>query len=171
MAPQRSFYSFKTSRREQLVDKPNMDRVFSLNEISDRFWSDAPDELSKMNRSESEWALQRFLQEAQQGSSPKQSSSASSDTESHTVVEIKTPSSNKNGKNVADVNGGNKTTVSFNVGAANGCASNALVDSEDYQTVLKNKLNLACAAVAMSRVSFFPFFFRFFTWVYSVGEI
>ncbi|KAJ0080251.1 hypothetical protein Patl1_23302 [Pistacia atlantica] len=135
-----------------------MDRVFPVNEISGQLWAKSPDESSKMNRSESEWAFQRFLQEAQEGSSPQQSSSAAAaacaDTKNDTVVEINNPHGNNNNKNVADVKGGNKTTVSFNVGAANGVAPNIPVDAEEYQTILKNKLNLACAAVALSRGAF-----------------
>ncbi|KAJ0014511.1 hypothetical protein Pint_20500 [Pistacia integerrima] len=135
-----------------------MDRVFPVNEISGQLWANSPDESSKMNRSESEWAFQRFLQEAQEGSSPQQSSSAAAaacaDTKNDTVVEINSPHGNNNNKNVADVKGGNKTTVSFNVGAANGVAPNIPVDAEEYQTILKNKLNLACAAVALSRGAF-----------------
>ncbi|XP_044482305.1 light-inducible protein CPRF2 isoform X1 [Mangifera indica] len=109
-----------------------------------------------MNRSESEWAFQRFLQEARQGSSPQQSSSAAAaacaDTNNDTVVEIKGLHSDRNNKNVADVKGGNKTTGSFNVAASNGVAPSIPVDAEDdYQTILKNKLNLACAAVALYR--------------------
>lgn len=147
-----------------------MDRVFSVNEISDQLWTDSPDESSKMNRSESEWAFQRFLQEAQEGSSPQQSSSAAAaDAKNDTVVEIRSPRSNNNNKNVADVKGGNQTTVSFNVGTAKGVAPNIPVEADDYQTILKNKLNLACAAVALSRVSFFLFFFSFFRF-FLIGQ-
>ncbi|CAN1285526.1 Light-inducible protein CPRF2 [Linum perenne] len=69
-----------------------------------------------MNRSASEWAFQRFLQEA--------SSAAASD---HSFVN------------------------------ANGTArppSEIPVDSEEYHAFLKSKLNLACAAVALSRGSY-----------------
>lgn len=128
-----------------------------------------------MNRSESEWAFQRFLQEARQGSSPQQSSSAAAaacaDTNNDTVVEIKGLHSDRNNKNVADVKGGNKTTGSFNVAASNGVAPSIPVDAEDdYQTILKNKLNLACAAVALYRVRFSLFYSDLLMWVYLVGE-
>jgi len=106
-----------------------MERVLSVDEISEQYWVAAKKESckskSKMNRSESEWAFQQFLQEA---ASP--SSSSSSD-----VKPEKDPDINMN--------------ITLNV------------DSHDYQTILKTKLNLACAAVALTRVSyFFAFFFN-----------
>ncbi|XP_061340441.1 light-inducible protein CPRF2 isoform X2 [Gastrolobium bilobum] len=89
-----------------------MERVLSVDEISEQyFWSDESCKSnSKMNRSDSEWAFQRFLQEA---------SSASS------TVDVKLAKNN------------------FPVS----------VDSDDYQAILKTKLNLACAAVALTRGS------------------
>ncbi|XP_027930705.1 light-inducible protein CPRF2 isoform X2 [Vigna unguiculata] len=98
-----------------------MERVLSVDEISEQYWVAAKKESckskSKMNRSESEWAFQQFLQEA---ASP--SSSSSSD-----VKPEKDPDINMN--------------ITLNV------------DSHDYQTILKTKLNLACAAVALTRGS------------------
>jgi hypothetical protein len=35
------------------------------------------------------------------------------------------------------------------------------VESEDYHAFLKSKLNMACAAVALSRVKFLFFFYPF----------
>lgn len=122
-----------------------MDRVFSVEEISDHFWpssssssattnsASADDDnksSSKMNRSASEWAFQQFIREE-----------VEKEGEDEGVTE-------------GDLNKKNGT-ASFN----NGCLesngnNNVLVDSE-YQAFLKNKLNLACAAVAMSRVSLF----------------
>ncbi|BAT87965.1 hypothetical protein LR48_Vigan10g152900 [Vigna angularis] len=100
-----------------------MERVLSVDEISEQYWVAAKKESckskSKMNRSESEWAFQQFLQEAV---SP--SSSSSSD-----VKPKKDPDINMN------------IPVTLNV------------DSHDYQSILKTKLNLACAAVALTRGS------------------
>ncbi|XP_068495724.1 light-inducible protein CPRF2 isoform X2 [Phaseolus vulgaris] len=97
-----------------------MERVLSVDEISEQYWVAAKKESCKlksnMNRSESEWAFQQFLQEA---ASP--SSSSSSD--------VKDP----------DINININIPVTLNV------------DSQDYQTILKTKLNLACAAVALTR--------------------
>lgn len=97
-----------------------MERVFSVDEIAEQLW---PDESSKsmMNRSASEWAFQRFLQEAQAASSS-------------STVEIKP---NINAK--PNTNGPHHHP------------------SEDYQAILKTKLNLACAAVALSRGSLVKF--------------
>ncbi|XP_024025188.1 light-inducible protein CPRF2 [Morus notabilis] len=126
-----------------------MDRVFSVEEISDLFWSPPPstskanDESSKMNRSSSEWAFQKFLQEASVSEAspsrppPPPSSSASAGDEND-VVEIKVKENSELLRNPASFSG----------------HANTPVDSEDYQAFLKSKLNLACAAVAMSRGCF-----------------
>ncbi|PON73830.1 Basic-leucine zipper transcription factor [Parasponia andersonii] len=135
-----------------------MDRVFSVEEISDQFWasppsSNAADQASKMNRSASEWAFQRFLQESsvsvnspQPQSQPQAQAppppppppppaSSSSVADENDVVEIK----------VKDIPNPSRGRTS---------ASSIPVDSEEYQAFLKSKLNLACAAVAMSRGAF-----------------
>ncbi|KAH9687868.1 bZIP transcription factor RISBZ2 [Citrus sinensis] len=130
-----------------------MDRVFSVGEISEQFWSNPPDASSKMNRSESEWAFQRFLQEAQQPTS-------SGDSKNDSVVEIKSAHISNNNNN----NNNNTDNQNDNVKAGGGggnvskAATSALSfdgtqNLEDYQAVLKSKLNLACAAVALSRAS------------------
>lgn len=122
-----------------------MDRVFSVDEITEHFWSppihvSGDDESSKMTRSASEWAFQRFLQEA-------------------SVSATSPPSSSP----LADVDTQSKPTTIASIDA--GVLSNGhphppvvAVDSEEYRAVLKSKLNLACAAVAMTRVfTIFPF--------------
>ncbi|KAG6599306.1 Light-inducible protein CPRF2, partial [Cucurbita argyrosperma subsp. sororia] len=136
-----------------------MDRVFSVGEISDQYWSSQPaadpppsrppttaDEGSKMNRSASEWAFQRFLQEASE-TSP-HSSAADHDE----VIEIKDPAPNQLQKLNANRDGAsncNSSSISTNAGPPN-----IPIDSEEYQAFLKSKLHLACAAVAMKRGSF-----------------
>jgi len=109
-----------------------MDRVFSVDEIPDHLWSPqihvsggAGDESSKMSRSASEWAFQRFLQEA---ATPSPSSSS-----------------------VADNAGSVDAAPKDGAVLPNGPPPVA-VDSDEYRAVLKSKLNLACAAVAMTRV-------------------
>nr|XP_017236829.1 PREDICTED: light-inducible protein CPRF2 [Daucus carota subsp. sativus] len=100
-----------------------MDRVFSVEDISDQFWSPpAREESSKlmMNRSDSEWAFQSFLQQA-------------------SALESEPPS-----QPVA-VAGDVKNPVEI--------PANVPVDSEDYQAYLKSRLDLACAAVALTRAS------------------
>ncbi|GLT74093.1 hypothetical protein SLA2020_459140 [Shorea laevis] len=145
-----------------------MDRVFSVDEISDhQFWPPpsppssslpssttaaaavADEPSSTINRSSSEWAFQRFIQEASEAnkvqgennpelnqSPPKEATGTSCVTEVSTNV--KSTSIEKNGG-----------TGAFNEGAPK-----IPVDSDEYQVFLKNKLNLACAAVALSRASF-----------------
>ncbi|CAI8615562.1 unnamed protein product [Vicia faba] len=106
-----------------------MERVFSIAEITEQYWltSKACKEgESKMNRSDSEWAFQQFLQqqheeEAANTSHAKPCSSSSTSTSSSNV-DLKLNNNNIN-------------------------------DSEDYYAILKTKLDLACAAVAMSRGS------------------
>lgn len=164
-----------------------MDRVFSVGEISDQFWSPPsqtppasaqPDDYSKMNRSASEWAFQRFLQEASvvavsasasasasaSDSSPQSSSAPAGDKSD--VIEIKDKDndsfSGANDKTTASSSFSNgRCTPSFNEAAAPGAPPNIPVDSEEYQAFLKSKLQLACAAAAaQSRVIFPPILLR-----------
>jgi len=109
-----------------------MERVFSIAEITEQYWltSKACKEGdTKMNRSDSEWAFQKFLREQQaaeeaEATTAKPSSSSSTSTSSSTVnVNLKINNNNNN------------------------------IDSDDYQALLKTKLDLACAAVAKSRVN------------------
>lgn len=110
-----------------------MERVFSIAEITEQYWltSKACKEgESKMNRSDSEWAFQQFLQQQEQeaantsNAKPCSSSSTSTSTSSSNLdLKLKINSNNNN-----------------------------INDSQDYYAILKTKLDLACAAVAMSRV-------------------
>ncbi|XP_015968489.1 light-inducible protein CPRF2 [Arachis duranensis] len=130
-----------------------MERVFSVDEISEPFILPAAkkmDELtvkSTMNRSASEWAFQRFLQEASSAVSATVASPCSS---SSSVVEIKQDLS----QNMETKPLQNGTTVAVLPNAtASSSSSSVAVDSEDYQAILKTKLKLACAAVALTRGS------------------
>ncbi|KAF6173420.1 hypothetical protein GIB67_027115 [Kingdonia uniflora] len=123
-----------------------MDRVFSVEEISNPYWHQPssssaqptttiegdPKELM-MYRSSSEWAFQRFLQEA----------------------EISKPiSSTIISKKRIDGGNGNKVIdVKDNEPQPSDLPPNVPVDSDEYQTYLKRKLEIACAAVALSRAS------------------
>ncbi|KAK4379086.1 hypothetical protein RND71_000948 [Anisodus tanguticus] len=144
-----------------------MDRVFSVDDdIGDHFWSTPPPptaELSldshtaaanfyskmMMNRSSSEWAFQRFLQEATAAdttTSPTMAASSSSSSHQNDVVEIRDENhSTPNLNSSAALN--SKPATSF--GSAP--PQNIPVDSEEYQAFLKSRLDLACAAVALSR--------------------
>ncbi|KAL7126326.1 hypothetical protein ABFS83_14G178700 [Erythranthe nasuta] len=132
-----------------------MDRVFSVDEISGQFWSShAPppppfllhddadvDQHSSsktmgMNRSSSEWAFQRFLQEAAAASSDHITATVQRDD----VVQIEANSNFNNDNPPRQI-------------AAVGPPPNIPVDSEEYQAFLKSRLELACAAVALSRAT------------------
>ncbi|GMY20883.1 light-inducible protein CPRF2-like isoform X3 [Fagus crenata] len=171
-----------------------MDRVFSVDEISDQFWSpETPstphppppqppqptttgsgtgqqqDESPKiMNRSESEWAFQRFLQ-LEVVSESETTSSSSAPQNGIVVLDNTTTNNNNNNnnnnKNNTNTNGNTASTTSFTskmksnnetstTASFNAAPSpNISIDSEEYQAFLKSKLNLACAAVALSRGS------------------
>ncbi|KAK2365195.1 bZIP transcription factor family protein [Trifolium repens] len=105
-----------------------MERVFSVAEISEQYWltsKECKERGSKMNRSESEWAFQQFLQEA--------------------AIET------NNTSNAKPCSSSSTSTSSSNVDVKLNINNN--IDSEEYHSILKTKLDLACAAVAMSRGS------------------
>ncbi|XP_018830240.1 light-inducible protein CPRF2-like [Juglans regia] len=159
-----------------------MDRVFSVDEISDQFWSPplrppqpnlptavtgSSEESSRMNRSPSEWAFQRFLQlEA----SPKIDTSSADQHKNDTVFEIKeddernAPLGNHVQNAINDQNDVIQTKTTTNISSTtsfgdsctasfNAPPPNIHADSEEYQAFLKSKLDLACAAVALTRGS------------------
>jgi hypothetical protein len=61
-------------------------------------------------------------------------------------------------------NGACATAASSSLGAP----ADIPVESEDYHAFLKSKLNMACAAVALSRVKFLFFFYPFLFNVFVV---
>ncbi|KAF9618649.1 hypothetical protein IFM89_002344 [Coptis chinensis] len=114
-----------------------MDRVFSVEEIPNPFWKpivEEEEEDPKMNRSSSEWAFQRFLQE---------------------VDPLPEASDSNNGLAIVDKQIKSQSlSVSVPVPSSNEVPpSNVPIDSEEYQAVLKRQLDLACAAVALTRAS------------------
>ncbi|KAL3814698.1 hypothetical protein ACJIZ3_015966 [Penstemon smallii] len=141
-----------------------MDRVFSVDEISDQFWSTHPSQIrlhddgdaaeppsssssasssskmTRMNRSSSEWAFQRFLQEATALNQTPTTLPPSSSRQNDDVVEIKA--------NFGDIT--TQQRVEMAVGPP---PANIPVDSKEYQAFLKSRLELACAAVALTRAS------------------
>ncbi|KAM1353996.1 hypothetical protein FF1_033580 [Malus domestica] len=141
-----------------------MDKVFSVEEMADQLWSSTAPPANdgaaegELNRSASEWAFQRFLQEASPHSPspspptlppPRPSSSSSSSAHHHDqddVKEIKMVNSQHPHPNPTQTHC-NNNTAAFNLRPPN-----VAVDSEEYQAFLKTKLDLACAAVALSRV-------------------
>uniref|UniRef100_A0A6N2KWE9 BZIP domain-containing protein n=3 Tax=Salix viminalis TaxID=40686 RepID=A0A6N2KWE9_SALVM len=118
-------------------------------------------QLSKMNRSESEWAFQRFLQEASAATfddtTPSNSSADKTDVVhindngySNNNATSKSCDNNYKGNGMSLSNGGCATAASSSFGAP----ADIPVESEDYHAILKSKLNMACAAVALSRAYF-----------------
>ncbi|KAJ6775254.1 BASIC LEUCINE ZIPPER 63 [Salix purpurea] len=118
-------------------------------------------QLSKMNRSESEWAFQRFLQEASAATfddtTPSNSSADKTDVVhindngySNNNATSKSCDNNYKGNAMSLSNGGCATAASSSFGAP----ADIPVESEDYHAILKSKLNMACAAVALSRAYF-----------------
>ncbi|TYG93868.1 hypothetical protein ES288_A11G145000v1 [Gossypium darwinii] len=126
-----------------------MNTVFSVGDFSDSFWAaPASDDALGMTRSHSEWALERFLEEFSGagvaisgshagenviGPSLMSPQSSVSKVEEGNVVEIKRPNSQNHNHPPSD----QTPTVP--------------TDSDDYHTILKSKLELECAAVALSR--------------------
>ncbi|KAJ0112823.1 hypothetical protein Patl1_03261 [Pistacia atlantica] len=144
----------------------SMNSVFSADDFSDSFWSSPggtpprfPDPLNElpMNRSLSEWALQRFLAEV--SGSP--GSISASSVVAPSVVTQSTPSiteasvvtQSTASRTDASVEGGDDDLVEIKTppyqdqalpGPLDRCAN-----YDDYQAYLKSKLDLACAAVAL----------------------
>lgn len=132
-----------------------MDRVFSVEEISNPYWhqpSSSSSEDPRMNRSESEWAFQRFLEELPPhqtppsliSPSPTSSSTKSSDfckikavpTIDKEVVEIKNPSLPLPPPPSSSSSNNNNNNTDLPIG------------SDEYQALLKRNLERACAAAA-----------------------
>ncbi|KAM6596195.1 hypothetical protein CsatA_006719 [Cannabis sativa] len=137
-----------------------MDRVYSVDEISD--WPPPPssstsgDEGLKMNRSASEWAFQRFLQETSGSvtSLQPQPQPQPQPQSQPPLPPLPPPPS----FSAADENEVVEVKAKDNLKPSGAPLSSSCipVDSEDYQAFLKSKLNLACAAVAMSRFLVIP---------------
>uniref|UniRef100_A0A6M2F5K2 BZIP domain-containing protein n=1 Tax=Populus davidiana TaxID=266767 RepID=A0A6M2F5K2_9ROSI len=137
-----------------------MNSVFSVDDFSDPFWLSPPPPPSstdpKMNRSESEWAFENFLKEiasvpssasethtaAPSVLSQSSTSSIPPDNGEDEVVEItKHPIHHHHHQH--PIPNPHPQPLDRNLTAP--------IDSEEYRALLKSKLDLACAAVAMSR--------------------
>lgn len=146
---------FQTAENEkENISVKTMNTAFSVDDFSDPFWA-ASEAAAGMNRSQSEWALERFLEEfsgaggaipasradenviGPSSAAPHPSfSKAEEGAGDGDVVEIKKPNTQNHNQPPPD------TTSTVSIGSA------------EYQAFLKNKLELACAAVALSRVFF-----------------
>ncbi|XP_020985942.1 light-inducible protein CPRF2 isoform X2 [Arachis duranensis] len=145
----------------------SMDRVFSVDEIPDHFWSSIPYDTnhhpppsnsnSHINRSPSEWAFQRFLQEAAPPSPPHRNDAVFFiHDDDHTHPHVTKPDPNDTlpvPKNDAVLTNASPPPPPPPPPSKTAASSSLGVDSDDYQALLKNKLNLACAAVAMTRAA------------------
>ncbi|GAB2303541.1 hypothetical protein Dimus_037528 [Dionaea muscipula] len=153
-----------------------MERVFSVDEISDHFWSPPPlpppaIEDPKMNRSPSEWAFERFLEEEAAAASSHTSSSKSFAINQSDVVEVKDNHHHHHQPVPRHPNPLNQDQTyqsqKLNHAQANGIIQSAAaatasfsqgrsipIDSNDYQAFLKSRLISACAAVALTRAPY-----------------
>ncbi|KAI3725760.1 hypothetical protein L1987_65552 [Smallanthus sonchifolius] len=158
----------------EIERRERMDRMFSVDDIAGHFWSPSPavdqDDSSSsssasknkstppmmMNRSMSEWQFQCFLQEA---SAPPPAPRESSSSRPNDVVEIKDQDElqhkNQSINDTVKSNESGRTNCGEAPTGGSGIAGpvNVPVDSEEYQAYLKSRLNLACAAVALTRAS------------------
>ncbi|KAL0380123.1 UNVERIFIED_CONTAM: Light-inducible protein CP [Sesamum angustifolium] len=153
-----------------------MDRMFQVDEIPDQLWSphspirlsleeeeadypsssaittSAASKMMRMNRSSSEWAFQRFLQETAEPDRTTTTlqlpSSSMHLPQKDEVVEIK-------GNHQYSLVGANSNQQQREEAAeaAAGPPPDIPIDSKEYQTYLKSRLQLACAAVALTWAS------------------
>ncbi|KAJ0982431.1 hypothetical protein J5N97_010686 [Dioscorea zingiberensis] len=147
-----------------------MERDFSVEEIADPFWPPSPatgggGQRGSMNRSSSEWYLEKFLEEASvpgERHAPPMTTPAMGDSkvgthrvDSAPVTSVVSSSSN-GGKDDDEV-----VEIKMLDGGGGGGAAGtqrpgetpADIDPGEYAALLKKKLDMYCAAVAMSRVS------------------
>ncbi|XP_042473620.1 light-inducible protein CPRF2-like isoform X1 [Zingiber officinale] len=128
-------------------------RPFSAEEIADSFWAASPDPSLAINRSSSEWLFEKFLEEAT-ASSPAEFSSPD-----RNGVAVAAASASVVGSNFVvgsgDLGrGADRDVVEVKATAARPPYDQPAADgSVDYQAFLKQKLDMFCAAVAMSRGS------------------
>ncbi|XP_019161601.1 PREDICTED: light-inducible protein CPRF2-like isoform X2 [Ipomoea nil] len=159
-----------------------MERVFSVDDIADQFWLQPPILLSQpaeldlqgssssssiMNRSSSEWAFQRFLQEASvvdHNSSASAAAAAASSTSisqseqvprdefleinQQSLAPNRNSSYRQNNSGTAAAATNSKSTSAMVTSFGSTHASDIPDHSEKYQAFLKSRLDLACAAVA-----------------------
>ncbi|KAF9686902.1 hypothetical protein SADUNF_Sadunf02G0038100 [Salix dunnii] len=140
-----------------------MNSVFSVDDFSDPFWQSPPPPpppatAPAMNRSESEWALEMLLQEVS-GVSVSSSSASETHTAAPSVLSQSSTSSipPENGEDeVVEIT---KHPIHHHHHHHQNPNPHpqpldpnlmAPTDSEEYRAFLKSKLDLACAAVAMS---------------------
>ncbi|CAL1354595.1 unnamed protein product [Linum trigynum] len=134
-----------------------MHSVFSADDFTDPFWQATPP-APAINRNQSEWDLERFLQEFP-------SSGSSSASNSTTTVPSQSPPATKPGNCNSDVMEIRQQPPQLHPHAHHppsqphqfpqplDHAPMATIDTEEYRVFLKSQLDLACAAVAMTRTT------------------
>lgn len=131
-----------------------MDRVFSAEEVADFFWaaSPAPSGGASMNRSPSEWFFEKFLEEAAASSAHSTNPILKHTVASNQDAPLSVVGSNFCGaqRDVGRV--GDDEVVQIKAPAGHSDRP-APVDPGNYQALLKQNLDMICAAVAMSRVN------------------
>ncbi|KAK8532508.1 hypothetical protein V6N13_131830 [Hibiscus sabdariffa] len=126
-----------------------MNSVFSVDDFSDSFWLASA---AGMNRSQSEWALEKFLEEFT-GTGVAIPGSRAGENVIGSSLAAPQPSVSKAEK--VDGDGGVVEVKQLNNHNPPPSDSTPMVqiDSDEYIAILKNKLHQACAAVALSRAS------------------
>lgn len=140
--------------------------AFSVDDFSNTFWASTP----AMNRSTSEWQLEQFLEEfsateaANQPRAPVADSlTASSVASSPVASQLSSPKHQEGDDEVVEI----KKPLPPQL---NPPSATAEVDSDEYRAFLKNQLDLACAAVALTRVfTSFTFYFKIFLFLFNFG--
>ncbi|XVE77850.1 hypothetical protein DITRI_Ditri13aG0096200 [Diplodiscus trichospermus] len=132
-----------------------MNTVFSVDDLSDSFWaapaSEAP---AGMNRSQSEWALERFLEEFSGAGGAIAGSRAGGNVTGSSFSSTQ-PCFSKSDEgdgdfDVVEIN--NPNDQNHNPPPSDPTPT-VPIDSDEYRAILKSKLHQACAAVALSRAS------------------
>ncbi|KAK5813377.1 Light-inducible CPRF2 [Gossypium arboreum] len=130
-----------------------MNSVFSVDDFSDPFWAaSATGAAAGMSRSQSEWALEKFLEEFSGAGAAIQGSRAGENVIGTSLAVPQAPvSKSENG----DGDGGAvevKKPNNLNPPPSDSTPT-VPIDADEYRAILKNKLHQACAAVALSRAS------------------
>ncbi|KAK8342154.1 hypothetical protein V6Z11_A08G218000 [Gossypium hirsutum] len=130
-----------------------MNSVFSVDDFSDPFWAaSATGAAAGMSRSQSEWALEKFLEEFSGAGAAIQGSRAGENVIGTSLAVPQAPvSKSENG----DGDGGAvevKKPNNLNRPPSDSTPT-VPIDADEYRAILKNKLHQACAAVALSRAS------------------
>ncbi|XP_039027308.1 light-inducible protein CPRF2-like [Hibiscus syriacus] len=130
-----------------------MNSVFSVDDFCELFWAASTSGAAAgMNRSQSEWALDKFLEEFS-GAGVAIPGSRAGENVNGPSLAAPQPSVSKAEK--VDGDGGVVEVKELNNHNRPASDSTPMVpiDSDEYIAILKNKLHQACAAVALSRAS------------------